>query len=111
MEGTGLAVKRFMSARLALCGLCLALLHGSTHAATNVTRGNVQTYSFGYFGAHILTGCESCKAHLAMLDRAAVARSGAAAGDAQTCSRPQRRLQSARQSTCWSRPQATPMKS
>ncbi len=59
VEGAGLAATRIMRARLALCGLCLALLHGSTHAATNVTRGNVQTYSFGYFGAHNLTGCES----------------------------------------------------
>jgi len=58
-EGAGPAGTRIMRARLALCGLCLALLYGSTHAATNVTRGNVQTYSFGYFGAHNLTGCES----------------------------------------------------
>ena len=40
-----------MRARLTLGAACLALLYGSALGAVNVTRGNVQTYTFEYFGA------------------------------------------------------------
>ena len=40
-----------MRARLMLGAACLALLCGSALGAVNVTRGNVQTYTFDYFGA------------------------------------------------------------
>lgn len=40
-----------MRASLAVISLCLAVYFGSAHSAVNVTRGNVQTYTFDYFGA------------------------------------------------------------
>lgn len=59
-----------MRARLTLGGACLALLCGRALGAVNVTRGNVQTYTFEYFGAArlLVMFCMHCARHLPSFD-------------------------------------------
>ena len=59
-----------MRARLTLGAACLALLCGSAFGAVNVTRGNVQTYTFGYFGAArlLVMFCMHAARHLPCFD-------------------------------------------